>query len=61
MEEMNRSKVQLMDGVVMRANQGLMAVAQVAVTQEVGLMTMKIHMMQRMTGKQPLMHCTYRV
>jgi hypothetical protein len=27
----------------------------------VGLMTMKIHMMQRMTKKQPLMHCTYRV
>ncbi len=61
MKEMNRNKVQLMDGVVMRANQGLIAVAQVATTQEVGLMTMKIHMMQRMTKKQPLMHCTYRV
>jgi hypothetical protein len=61
MEEMNRNKVQLMDGVVMRANQGLIAVAQVAATQEVGLMTTKIRMMQRMTGKQPLMHCTYRV
>jgi hypothetical protein len=58
MEEMNKNKVQLMDGVVIR---GLIAVAQVATTQEVGLMTMKIHMMQRMTGKQPLMHCTYRV
>jgi hypothetical protein len=45
MEEMNRNKVQLMDGVVMRANQGLIAVAQVVVTQEVGMMTMKIHMM----------------
>ncbi len=45
----------------MRANQGLIAIAQVLTTQEVGLMTMKTHMMQRMTGKQPLMHCTYRV
>jgi hypothetical protein len=45
MEEMNRNKVQLMDGVVMRANQGLIAVAQVVATQEVGMMTMKIHMM----------------
>jgi hypothetical protein len=61
MEEMNKNKVQLMDGVVMRANQGLIAIAQVATTHEVGLMTMKIHMMQRMTGKQPLMHCTYMV
>jgi hypothetical protein len=61
MEEMNKNKVQLMDGVVMRANQGLIAVAQVAATQGVGLMTMKIHMTQRMTGKQPLMHCMYRV
>jgi len=42
MEEMNKNKVQLMDGVVIR---GLIAVAQVATTQEVGLMTMKIHMM----------------
>jgi hypothetical protein len=57
-EEMNKNKVQLMDVVVMRANQGLIAVAQIATTQEVGLMTMKIHMMQRMTRKQPLMHCT---
>ncbi len=61
MEEMNRNKVQLMDGVVMKANEGLIAVAQVAATQEMGMMTMKIHMMQRMIGKQPLMHCTYRV
>jgi len=61
MEEMKKNKVQLMDGVVMRANQGLITIAQVATTQEVGLMTMKIHMMQRMTKKQPLMHCTYRV
>jgi hypothetical protein len=45
MEEMNKNKVQLMDGVVMRANQGLILIAQVATTQEVGLMTMKIHMM----------------
>jgi hypothetical protein len=45
MEEMNKNKVQLMDGVVMRANQGLIVVTQVATTQEVGLMTMKIHMM----------------
>jgi hypothetical protein len=50
MEEMNINKVQLMDGVVMKANQGLKIVAQVAATQEVGLMTMKIHMMHRMTG-----------
>ncbi len=49
MEEMNINKVQLMDGVVMKANQGLIVVAQVAATQEVGLMTMKIHMMHRMT------------
>jgi hypothetical protein len=46
MEEMNKNKVQLMDGVVMRANQGLIAVAQVTTTHEVGLMTMKIHMMK---------------
>ncbi len=45
MEEMNKNKVQLMDGVVMRANQGLIVVAQVATTREVGLLTMKIHMM----------------
>jgi hypothetical protein len=61
MEEMNKNKVQLMDGVVMKANQGLIAISQVTTIEEVGLMTMKIHMMQRMTGKQPLMHCTYRV
>jgi hypothetical protein len=34
MEEMNINKVQLMDGVVMKANQGLIIVAQVAATQE---------------------------
>jgi hypothetical protein len=51
MEEMNRNKVQLMDGVVMRANHGLIAIAQVTATHKVGLMTMKIHMMQRMTRK----------
>jgi hypothetical protein len=45
MEEMNKNKVQLMDVVVMKANQGLIAISQVATTQEVGLMTMKIHMM----------------
>jgi hypothetical protein len=61
MEEMNKNKVQLMDVVVMKANQGLIAISQVAIKEEVGLMTMKIHMMQRMTRKQPLMHCTYRV
>jgi hypothetical protein len=61
MEEMNRNKVQLMDGVVMKANQGLIVVAQVVATQEVGLMTMKIHMIMKMTRKWPLMHCTYRV
>jgi hypothetical protein len=43
------------------SKQGVIAIAQVATTQEVGLMTMKIHMMQRMTEKQPLMHCPYRV
>jgi hypothetical protein len=32
MEEMNKNKVKLMDGVVMRANQGLIAIAQVATT-----------------------------
>jgi hypothetical protein len=37
MEEMN--KIQLMDGVVMKANQGLIVIAQVATTQEVGMMT----------------------
>jgi hypothetical protein len=58
---MSRNKVWSMDGAALRENQGLIAVAQVAATQEVGLKTMKIHMMQRMTGKQPLMHCTYRV
>jgi len=45
MEEMNKNKVQLMDGVVMRANQGLIVVTQVVAPQEVGLMTMKTHMM----------------
>jgi hypothetical protein len=45
MEEMSKNKVQLMDVVVMKAKQGLIAIAQVATTHEVGLMTMKIHMM----------------
>jgi hypothetical protein len=31
----------LMDGVVMKANQGLIVIAQVATTQEVGMMTWK--------------------
>ncbi len=35
----------------MRTNQGLIAIAQVTTKQEAGLTTMKIHMMQRMTGK----------
>jgi hypothetical protein len=58
---MSRNKVWPTDGAALRENQGLIAVAQVAATQEVGLKTMKIHMTQRMTGKQPLMHCMYRV
>jgi hypothetical protein len=32
MEEMNKNKIQLMDGVVMKANEGLIASAQVATT-----------------------------
>jgi hypothetical protein len=60
-EVVSRSKRQGTDGQAVRqANQGQIAVVQVAATMAVDLKTMMNLMMLKMTGKLHLMHFTYR-